>query len=57
MEGWDDPLNQAIGSQEAVPGFLIKNHLGASDCVFHRLKKKCCRKFKKGRRCGKCPSR
>jgi hypothetical protein len=41
---------------EALPGFLVRTPCGMGcSCEMKEKKKKCCKKFKKGKRCGSCP--
>ncbi len=43
-------------SSQAIPGFLLKEPCGVGcGCELKEKKKKCCKKFKKGKRCGSCP--
>jgi hypothetical protein len=51
----DIELDKNTESQ-AIPDYLLKVPCGAScGCELKEKKKKCCKKFKKGKRCGSCP--
>jgi len=43
-------------SNQALPGYLVKEFCGLGcSCEMKEKKKKCCKKYKKGKRCGSCP--
>jgi hypothetical protein len=57
MDVFEEDAEQHTIPMEALPGFLGAGKMVQQHCIFHRMKKKCCRKYRKGKRCGSCPGK
>jgi len=57
MSEAEDAVIEMIIATDALPGYLQHSQMQQFECMAHRAKKKCCKSFKKGKRCGKCPKR